>query len=48
MTEVEALAFKLSKVTRKAADMKSTFPKLTKDLNQVLHSEMDVILDQQQ
>lgn len=48
MGEVEALAQKLSKATRKAADMKTKFPKLTKDLTEVLHNEMESVLAQQQ
>lgn len=47
MAEVEALALRLSKATRSAADLKTKFPKLTRELQLTLHHEMNSVLEQQ-
>lgn len=48
MSEVEALALKLSKATRCAADMKTKFPQLAREMKTVSQSEVDNVIKQQE
>lgn len=48
MPEVQALALKLSKATRCAADMKSKFPQLARKLKTVSQGEIDNVIQQQE
>ena len=48
MSEVEALALKLSKATRCAADLKSKFPQLSREVKAVSQGEVDNVIKQQE
>ena len=48
IAEVEALALNLSKAARNAADIKSKFPRLVKELKSVSQDEMESVIQQQE